>query len=245
MIFNLFCDASIDTSRNIACGGCYITAQEGNLLYPVDTKAIIQLNATNNSSEILAVWIGIIEALNLRRLNPGAIFRLFSDSKISIYGLRSWMVNWVKNIKPNDKENILYSSSGEPVKNQQRFIDVFNMIVENNLRIELYHQRGHVGDKAIGLNKARVDFIKANKVAPESLGLGIDYLSQCNDYIDNFTRDSLKYYINRGDLVEGVQLELLDPMFHIIRKNNLNQYVRCIDKTTVVSRHDFKGGYNQ
>ena len=245
MIFNLFCDASIDTDRKIACGGCYITAQDENYVSPIDTKAMIQLNATNNSSEILAIWIGVVEALSLRRLNPGAIFRLFSDSKISIYGLRSWMINWVRNIRPDDGKNILISSSGDPVMNQQRFIDIFNMVVRNNLRIELYHQRGHVGDKSISLNKARVDFIKANKVAPEALNLDINYLSQCNNYIDNFTRNSLRHFIASNELVQGVQMELPDLMFHIIQKDRLNQYVRCIDKTTVVSRHDFKGGYNQ
>ena len=44
---------------------------------------------------------------------------------------------------------------------------------------------------------------------------------------------------------EIVSLELEDPIIHYIMNNNLNQYVRCIDKTTVISRHDFKGGYNQ
>lgn len=245
MIFNLFCDASIDTNKNIACGGCYISAQDDTALYSIDTKALVQLHATNNSSEILAIWIGIIEALKLRQSHPGAIFRLFSDSKISIYGLRSWMVNWVKNIKPNDPNNTLISSSGDPVMNQQRFIDIFNMIVRNNLRIELYHQRGHVGAKDISLQKARIDFVKNNKVSPENLGLTIDYLSQCNNYIDNFTRESLRTFISSGDLVKGVELELQDPMIHYIMKDKLNQYVRCIDKTTVISRHDFKGGYNQ
>ena len=38
MIFNLFCDASIDTDRKIACGGCYITAQDENYVKHTDTK---------------------------------------------------------------------------------------------------------------------------------------------------------------------------------------------------------------
>lgn len=245
MIFNLFCDASIDINKKIACGGCYITGQEENLLYPINTKALIQLNATNNSSEILAIWIGVVEALNLRCLNPGAIFRLFSDSKISIYGLRSWMINWVRNTNSNNDKNTLISSSGQRVMNQQRFIDIYNMIVRNNLHIELYHQRGHVGERSVSMEKARADFIKANKVCPEALGIDIGYLSNCNDYIDNFTRDAIRVYNTSGQFVNGVSMELPDPMFHIIQRDKLNQYVHCIDKTTVVSRHDFKGGYNQ
>lgn len=246
MVFNLFCDASIDTNKKIACAGCLITCQDNLGIYDVKRKAIIQLNATNNSSEILAIWIGVTEALRLRNMYPGSIFRLFSDSKISLYGLRDWIKNWVKNIDPNDNYNTLISSSGERVSNQQRFIDIFNLIVENNLRIEFYHQRGHVGSiGGVNLNKARSDFVKANKVAPEALGIDISYLSNCNNYVDNFSRDSLKHYLNTNQLQEDVELECIDPVIHIIRKEMLHQYIRCIDKTTVVSRHDFKGGYSQ
>lgn len=246
LVFNLFCDASIDTQRKIACGGCYVSVQE-DYQPPCHflTKAIIQEHATNNSSEILAIWIGVNEALQIRKQYPNAVFRLFSDSKISVYGLRSWMVNWIKNINPNDPDRILVSSSGEPVANQQRFIDIFNTIVRNNLRIELYHQRGHVGSKNLSLDKARIDFVKNNKVSPENLGITIAYLCQCNDYIDNFTRESIKTFISTGKVPNNVSLELKDPMIHYIMSDNLNQYVRCIDKTTVISRHDFKGGYNQ
>ena len=243
MIFNIFCDASIDIANKIGCGGAYIVSQNENILTPIESKLRIQLNATNNSSEIMAIWIGILEALKIRYQYPNAIFRLFSDSKISIYGLRSWMISWVKNINPNDKNNTLISSSGSIVMNQQRFIDIFNLIIENNLMIEFYHQRGHVNTKT-SLNYARADFIKSNKVSPEALGINIEVLSNYNNYIDNITREAIGMYhsnkINDNTTIDGEEL-----MLHIIRKQNLNQYVRCINKSSVVSRHDFKGGYNQ
>ena len=43
------------------------------------------------------------------------------------------MKNWIAGIKP---DGTLVSSSGQPVANQQKFIDIFNIIVENNLLIE-------------------------------------------------------------------------------------------------------------
>ena len=243
MIFNLFCDASIDIDKKIACGGCVITCQDSvGIIHDVGYRRIIQLDATNNSSEILAIFIGVMEALKLRKENPGAIFRLFSDSKISLYGLRDWIKHWVERIQPN---GTLISSSGQPVMNQQKFIDIFNLIVENNLRIEFYHQRGHVMDGKMTMDKARAHFIRANKVAPESLGLDIRYLCRCNDMVDKSTREAVHAYVANGIILPNTELEGLSPFFYNIRASMLHQYIRCIDKTTVRSHHDFKGGYNQ
>lgn len=243
MIINLFCDASIDLERKIACGGCYITCQDSsNQIYEIGKRMIIQKNATNNSAEILAIWIGVVEAIKLRQIYPGAVFRLFSDSKISLYGLRDWMKNWIANIK---SDGTLISSSGQPVANQQKFIDIFNIIVENNLRIEFYHQRGHVNEGKISMDKARSSFVKANKCAPEALGIDMSYLCMCNGIVDNMTREAVRAYIFTGQIVEYAELELEYPIEFSIRSNMLHQYIRCIDKTTIISRHDFKGGYNQ
>lgn len=242
MIINLFCDASIDNNMKIACGGCYIIYQDEYKITPINTRLIIQNNATNNSSEILAIWAGVIESIKLRKNFPGAVFRLFSDSKISLYGLRDWMKNWIKNI---DCNGVLISSSRTPVANQQTFIDIYNSIVENNMKIELYHQRGHVKEGKVSLEKARAHFIRANKVSPEALGLDIVKLSEYNDIIDNLTRSSLKTWISKRELKPFTELEGEYPLEFRIRDDMLYQYIRCIDKTSVVSRHDFKGGFSQ
>lgn len=243
-IINLFCDASIDIDAKIACAGCYIVYQDINGTKEIGKKMLIQHNTTNNSAEILAIWIGIVEALKLRPIYSDAVFRLFSDSKISLYGLRDWMKNWIRNsIHVNSVE--LISSSGTPVANQQRFIDIYNLIVENNLKIELYHQRGHVGEGRVSVDRARVQFIKANKVSPENMGLDTNFLSLCNNYIDNFTRASVRAYIDNHILLADTDILLEDPMIHSIRSERLPQYIKCINKTSVISRHDFKGGYNQ
>lgn len=243
MIINLFCDASIDLTNRIACSGCHVTYQDNTGVHDIGDRMIIQNNATNNSSEILAIWIGVTTALQLRETYyPKAVFRLFSDSKISLYGLRDWLKNWVSNIRP---DGTLVSSSGQPVANQQTFIDIYNIIVDTDLRIEFYHQRGHVLDGKVSLDKARVQFIKANKVPPEGLGLDIKYLSTCNQIVDNMSRDALYEYINHGILRDNVELEGIRPVVFDIKKDMLHEYIKCINKTSVKSRHDFKGGYNQ
>ena len=248
MIINLFCDASIDVDRKIACAGCYIVVQ-GESIHsnplPLYYKMYIQHNATNNSAEILAIWAGVTEAIKLRQSKPNATFRLFSDSKISLYGLRDWIKNWIKNSE-NANTNVLISSVGQPVANQQCFIDIFNLIVESGLKIELYHQRGHVGGSGPRMDKARVQFIRANKVPPESLGLDFDFLCQCNNYIDISTRSALRKYIDNGFIdYETTSIIGINPMHFYIRSNMIHQYIRNINKTSVSSHHDFKGGYSQ
>lgn len=242
MIINLFCDASIDIAKKIACGGCAIYMQDNNTNNIIGSKLMLQQQATNNSAEILAIWIGVVEALKLRLTYPNAVFRLFSDSKISLYGLRDWIKNWVNNIRA---DGVLISSSGEPVSNQQRFIEIYNLIVENGLKIEFYHQRGHVNDGKISLEQSRIQFIRANKVAPENLGLDMIFINNCNSYIDDFTRRAVKAYVNNGTLLKDVELEGQVPMHFFIRGNMLPQYIRNINKTSVISRHDFRGGYRQ
>lgn len=246
MIINLFCDASIDVNRKIACGGCYVVMQDESITTPnpMYCKMYLQHHATNNSAEILAIWTGVTEAIKLRELYPNAIFRLFSDSKISLYGLRDWIKNWIKNSE-NANTNILISSAGQPVANQQCFIDIFNLIVETGLKIELYHQRGHVGC-GVRLNDARRQFIRANKVPPESLGLGFDFICQCNNYIDRSTRTALRTYIDNGVIdYSTTSIIGINPMYFYIRSNMIHQYIRNINKTSVTSHHDFKGGYSQ
>lgn len=244
-IVNLFCDASIDTNLKIACGGCHIMIQnQGQITHSYD-KLYIQHNATNNSAEILAIWAGVVEAIKIRDTNPNhqIVFRLFSDSKISLYGCRDWMKNWIRNSHGEDE---LVSSSGTPVANQQTFIDIYNMIIAHQLKIEFYHQRGHVGE-TVRIQDARVYFIKTNKVSPENLGLDIHIISECNTMIDNATRNAMREYIknNNTSITYGAQVYLPDPFIHVARYDELARYISLINKTSVYSRHNFNGGYTQ
>ena len=246
MVINIFCDASIDTDVNVACGGCFIVLQhdDGNIT-PLYHQLCLQTEATNNSSEILAIYTGVNEAIKLRNMYPNAIFRLFSDSKISLYGLRDWIKNWIKNSELRGTD-VLISSSGQPVANQQYFIKIFNVIVDYTLCIEFYHQRGHVGESGgVSKDKARAQFIKANKVSPELMGIDIHFLCKYNHIIDNLTRNAVRAYVDNGVILENTMVEGFCPLICNINANMLPVYISCINKTSVPSRHDFKGGYNQ
>ena len=83
------------------------------------------------------------------------------------------------------------------------------------------------------------------KVSPEALGLNIEYLSKCNDIVDNATRKPIVDYKIGNTLEPDVIVELGVPFEYDIRSTMVHQYIRNINKTSVTSRHDFKGGYNQ
>lgn len=243
MVINIFCDASIDPNTKLACGGAYIVVQDdSNQFTEIGIKGYLQNNATNNSAEILAIWTGVTEAISLRQLYPHAVFRLFSDSKISIYGVRDWIRDWIMKMR---HDGTLISSSGKPVMNQQRFIDVFNIIVEHHFPIEFYHQRGHVNDGRVSIEEARRTFISTNKCTPEMLGLDMTILCNCNNIIDRYTRDSIYEFIDHNILKPGIYFEGIYPMEFRIRASRLREYMDLINKKSVKSRHNFKGGFNQ
>lgn len=249
-IFNLFCDASIDLPTSVACAGCSITTQDrdtGKVLWtePI-IKCSIQKNATNNSAEVLAIFLGISEAVEIAKFYQDSIFRVFSDSKISLYGLRDWMKNWIAN---SSEDGTLRSSSGYPVANQQTFIQIYNLIIDNKLKVEFYHQRGHVTENSrITSKDSRAYFIKTNKVAPEALGqIGIEYLNANNNYIDDITRKVLYDFIKTGGTNREVKLEVYkeSPIKYFANKDLVPEYISLINKTSVKSHHNFNGGYTQ
>lgn len=246
MVINIFCDASIDIDARIACGGCIIVMQnDDGSINPMYHRLCLQTDATNNSSEILAIYTGIKEAIQLKSTYPNAVFRLFSDSKISLYGLRDWIKNWIKNSQLRGTD-VLISSSGQPVANQQYFIKIFNVIVDHNLCIEFYHQRGHVGQSGgVSMERARAQFIKVNKTSPELMGININFLCHYNNLVDSLTRDAVRAYVDYGKIIENAYFEAFCPINYNIKPDMLPVYVSCINKTSVPSRHDFKGGYNQ
>lgn len=189
---NIFTDASIktlkDTGETLGCPGaiCVGTREDGST-YIIDEAYYIERYATNNSSEIKAVSLGVSKALQYR--NNFKQINLFSDSMICIHGLREWLYNWLNCIY----DGIMYSSSGKPVANQQTFSSILNTIVMNNLRINLYHQKGHVSiiNNSSLENAAKV-FMKTNFLQEEPTLSLILQLSGYNNMVDVRTGERLQ-----------------------------------------------------
>ena len=201
-ILNIFCDASIDRinheNRYNGSAGCILVDtsraeiyMNNGILYDssvvVDKDILYIPNATNNESEITAILLGVRKAIQYK--DNYDIINLFSDSKICIYGLREWIFNWKIG---NEK---YYGSASTPIANQSIFIDIINLICLTDLKINLYHQKGHfVEGKIDSVTLAGKVFRDSNYIQLSTAD--IYFISKYNNMIDNETR-KLLYGDNR------------------------------------------------
>ena len=83
----------------------------------------------------------------------------------------------------------MYGSSG-PVQNQRLILQIVYEIITNNDFIRFYHIRGHQKSKP---NVVIESFSKENSFKITDIDPRLpNYLIQCNDRVDMFSRDMLK-----------------------------------------------------
>lgn len=214
-IANIFCDASMDIKHGIGCAGVYMVSE--NFKEPIDYFYMKQYNATNNSAEILAVYNGVLMALYYRNHRPEYKFdkfRLFSDSKICIYGLREWCYDWVRNqndygyLRRNDLAN---------VSNQFYFRDIIRLILDNDLYISFNHQKGHSSFTPKAMEISEKFFIDSNGYSPEDIGTTIRYINAYNIEVDQKSRDLLQ-----GS--SRVQIELYNPLISFVDNSEMLKF---------------------
>lgn len=213
-VLNIFCDASILklTNETIGCPGSIAIGPSTDI---VDGQIHLLRFSSNNNAEITAILMAVQQALFFRE-NYSTI-NIFSDSKISVFGLKTWVFNWIRSMN----QGILYSSSGEPVANQQIFIHIIHLIISNGLSVNIYHQKGHVSNR---------NLLPAKKLFLESNGIFLTdeeatYISEYNNQIDILTKNEL--YRLRNDLQE--QPNYKSPIIYGINKPGLKTYKSLID----------------
>lgn len=197
-VLNIFTDASIKPLGNNTWDGCsgaisVINSSEEEY----DRKVVIIRNCTNNIAELTAIELGVDLAIEnigkFRRIN------LFSDSKISVLGLRDWIWSWIK-YSDNDMRT-MRTSSGTPVKNLNIILNIINkisMIDPELSQFNIYHCKGHALGKEELIKKTfkEVNGITINTKDASKLG-------EYNDVVDNLTRDTLYLY---SDLAEEISV---------------------------------------
>lgn len=183
---NIFCDASVMQVNDAYISVPGAIYMENNIL--VDIQSDILFPSTNNEGEIYAIYLAYLLALKTLRENPYTYDRIniYSDSKISVMGLREWIYSWYNN--SYSSLPVLTSSSGKEVSNQNIFKHIVNVIVEAKIPINLYHVKGHVNLK----NQSSLD--NARNVFKASNGLSvhprvISELAIGNDKVDVLTKE--------------------------------------------------------
>ena len=187
---NIFTDASITkvNGETIGCPG-YIAVIKNREEIPFETHTNSQIlrNTTNNECELYAIRMAIQEAISMK--DKFKIINIFSDSQFAVYGLREWMFEWITNMHGGR----IHNSSCKPVANQDIFNAIVSDIIEHDLCVNIYHNRGHFNSGRVSeLTKFIELFTKhnfLNDYINEELAFEI---IKYNDKIDNFTRDRLK-----------------------------------------------------
>ena len=213
---NIFTDASIKklySGETIGCAGCILVFGE---LIDKNIQEDYQIirNTTSNNSEIKAVRLGIQNVLRYK--NQYRKIRLFSDSQISIFGIRGRIFNW-KYI-----EGTYIGTEGTPIKNQDIFLEIVYTILENNLNIEFYHQKGHVTYTPRSINDAMHVFIASNNIREYVDESFIKQISIFNNMVDNNSRN----YLNNFDPSN----EYLEPLYFKSALFNKRQYLNLIKR---------------
>lgn len=182
---NIFSDASI-RKRGKLYDGCYgAVAVHNNTV--IDKIYRISSNTTNNNSEIKGVRAAVLLAIrngnNFRNIN------IFSDSQISIFGIRERFDTWMF----NPKDGKLYGSMNQIIKSQEVYIEIMSLIQQFNLCVSFWHQKGHVKNDYDSLVRAQHVFAASNRIR-ENIDLSlIRYLSYYNNMVDNESRSILNH----------------------------------------------------
>lgn len=187
----IFTDASVQKygqhgEEYISCSGAIACVWSGDGYKIIDQNFVVNRCSTNNNGEIKAIYYGIIMALKYK--GQFEAINLFSDSKISIYGLREWIKSWVDHSKGNE----LLGSTMLPVSNQQEILACIYMIMSNNLHVNLYHQKGHCNQKIMSV--ALTTFKNSNHIQEFISDKFMYFICDMNDYVDRTSRDVLKNY---------------------------------------------------
>lgn len=216
---NIFCDASIvkmPDGECISCPGAIAVITDGNGFQSIiEDKFDCLRFSTNNRGELTAILLAL-ELANKYKDDFYTI-NIFSDSKISVCGLREWIFNWIKNI---DKNGSMISSSGTEVMNQDIIKHIITYVVTNNIKFNLYHVKGHVNQSG-GPNNAIKVFNVSNKIDLDNMNT-IKLMAQFNDKIDHLTGEVLKTYVP-----EPLK-EVIRPIGHNFSNDTIKRYKKLL-----------------
>lgn len=223
---NIFTDSSV---KNVACGfdscSAVCTLLGDNV---ISSRAEINRGTTNNFGEMYAIYMGVCEALQYIIHNtPVTCINLYSDSRISVLGLKQWYKNWVL-----DSEGYLVGSTGR-IANQNLICSIINMIITYKIKISFYHIKGHTNlNKQSEFEDFKIKFRTINgDIGPSLIEDEVfEKLIRYNDHVDTYSRNLLSKsqnniynmkaiipvnkFCNFDKLDLDLYSKLIDPRYH-------------------------------
>lgn len=231
---NIFTDASIVNTdgpyETVGCAGFVsATGEFGDTkLQTLDESYTLITNTTNNFSEALAIMMAVNYASYKQTENNYDEINIFSDSQWCIRSLTTWIFNWISTV---DEKGIMYSSSEEPVKNQDIISSIIIGVVFNHLKVRFWHCKGHVKDTNASLFDALKVFRQSNHIKRDiHLNYNSIYImSYYNNLVDNTSREICKEFCNTGNSNHTIISRIgYGSFMYMLDKNMLEQYKNLI-----------------
>lgn len=229
---NVFSDASTKiinpgTNKNkfLTCPG-FVTTINGSII----NEGYDIVEATVNYAELYAIRMGIADLLKYK--NTDLFLNIFSDSKISVFGLREWFFKYYK----NGKDFTLMTSDNrrgkKPVANQELILDIVRMILQANVHVSIYHVPGHIQANNIdSMNKFHYMFHNNNFPDNQRVTVPLDVemeIAGFNNYIDNLTRTKLNRAIKSGSLDKFDIKRKLYPAIWYPKPEDVTDYLHLV-----------------
>lgn len=196
---NIFCDASTTLTKKRETKFCCYEAVAVCQDIIVDKSHSIIANSTNNNAEAKALRSAVMLAIMYRDYYNH--INIFSDSQISVFTIKKYLYKW------EYKNGSLYNSSRTKAKNQNIFIEIYNMIkllYNDNTKLCIFHQNGHINNDMNSLQRSRENFKKFNYIDGRIDMNFIRYISTWNNYVDNDSRLILKSSAKNNVTKDGI-----------------------------------------
>lgn len=227
MCINIFTDASVkhfpQYNYTVGCPG-FIVFRDRQMIHPIDSHYI--MDSTNNESEIVAIFNALYYVLcNKEAFKYEDRINIFSDSKISVFGLREWYKGWVKNMR----DGILYNSSGKPVANSRFFVESMGMIMLINKKVNIYHCNGHIDLwNKTKIQKFMNTFRKENQCNRLLTPIERDFIIDGNNLVDELTGVVDLFNIDPQDMYRRDNTRSMFDIPGIINSIDFNHYEELI-----------------
>lgn len=194
----IFTDASVRKVNDVTYSSPSIAIVDcGNIVKDPQMYGVVLSNSTSNQGEIYAILLAL-SYIEYWKIDKNKTVNIFSDSSISVLGLKEWYNSWLNNI---DGEGIIYNSNNDPVSNQDIFLKCMLAILNMNRRINLYHISGHMNSSdyktAYTFNNK---FKSKNKFSNNLSRSLIDLFIKYNDRVDKYSR-SLLQMVTHKDVI--------------------------------------------
>ena len=207
-VLNIFCDASLKPRGNTTdiCYGCIVVVEDTI----IDSICRINSGCTSNYGEAKGMSAALYMATKYKNKFP--VINIFCDSLYTVETMNNYYRNWTV-----DMQGQVYSKH-ELVPNQSPFIESMKTIIENQLVVNIFHQKGHVDYKSFkDVNNATNVFARTNKIKRKIDYGFIRFISGYNNLIDQYTRSALLRFDN-------IDNKVVTPFTNLIDSRQLSEY---------------------